>query len=247
MDTSAPQASPGQFPPTLWTQILRAGCDADPEAAAALERLARAYWPALNSWLRRQGVGEEEAADLTQSFFAHLIEKRVLGKVARDRGRFRTFLLTALRNHHRDLRSKAHAGKRGGGVAVASLDETDEDGSPLLQAADADAPDTEFDREWALTLLQRVAIRLRNEYEAAGKGGLFTHFQSFLYGDPDAASHAEAAARLGMSEGAVKVAGTRLRQRYQELIRTEIRQTVEADEDVEQELKELFVALAKRK
>jgi len=236
-------APAGQFPATLWTQVLQAGGDTSPDALAAFERLARAYWPPLHAWLLRQGVGRPEAEDLTQSFFAHLIEKRVLQRLHRDKGRFRTFLLTVLRNHLRDERARAIAQKRGGGQPVASLDEADEDGAPLREPSGGPVPDAEFDRDWALTLLGRVVDRLRTECAATGRAALFTHLQACLYGDADAATHAEAARRLGLSEGAVKTAGTRLRQRYQELIRAEIRQTVDTDEEVETELRHLFAAV----
>lgn len=243
MDDPAPSAPAAQFPATLWTHILCAGGDTSPDALAAFERLARAYWPPLHAWLLRQGVSHADAEDLTQSFFAHLIGKRVLQRLRRDKGRFRTFLLTALRNHLRDGLGKASAQKRGGGHEVSSLDEAGEDGAPLWEPAGGSMPDAEFDRDWALTLLGRVVDRLRADCETSGRGALFTHLQTFLYGDADAASHTEAARRLGMSESAVKTAGTRLRQRYQELIRAEIRQTVDTDAEVEAELRDLFAAV----
>lgn len=243
MDAFTPSTPAGQFPRTLWTQVLQAGVDTSPDALAAFEQMARVYWPPLRAWLLRQGVSREEAEDLTQSFFAHLIEKRVLRRIQRDKGRFRTYLLTALQNHLRDQRDKACAQKRGGGLDVASLDETDEEGAPLREPVGGPAPDAAFDRDWALTLLGRVVDTLRAECAASGRGGLFAHLHSFLYGDHEAASHAEAARLLGMSEGAVKTAGTRLRQRYQELIRAEIRQTVNTDAEVEVELRDLFAAV----
>jgi len=148
-----------------------------------------------------------------------------------------------LRNHLRDERAKAVAQKRGAGQPVASLDEADEEGAPLREPAGGSTPDAEFDRDWALTLLRRVVERLRAECAASGRGALFNHLQAFLFGDADAATHAEAALQLGMSEGAVKTAGSRLRLRYQELIRAEIRQTVDTDEEVERELRHLFAAV----
>lgn len=243
MDDLTPDTPAGQFPRTLWTQILQAGGDTSPDALAAFEQLARAYWRPLHAWLRRQGVSPDEAEDLTQTFFVRLIEKRVLRQIQRHKGRFRAFLLTALRNHLRDQRDRSLAQKRGGGQRVASLDEADEEGTPLLDPAGGPVPDAVFDRDWALTLLGRVVDTLRAECEASGRGALFAHMESFLYGDHEAMSHAEAARRTGMTEAAVKTAGARLRRRYQELIRAEIRQTVNTESEVEAELRDLFAAV----
>lgn len=182
-----------------------------------------------------------------QSFFEFMVDKKVLRRVSQARGRFRAFLLAALHNHWADLRDHDNAIKRGGGERMGSLDETDEDGKPIHEAVEIAAPDTEFDRDWALNLLRRVITRLESEYTAGGKADLFTHLQSFLYGDPDAMTHKQAADVLRISHEAVRIAGHRLRKRYQELIHLEIRDTVQSEADVADELQLLFAALRGRR
>ena len=247
MDESTQVPADGQFPPTMWIEIQIATDEDGPEALAALERLARVYWPPLNSWLLRNGVKPEDAADLTQSFFAHLIEKQILRHVARENGRFRTFLLTCLRNHFFDWWDMETADRRGPRNKE-TINETTDGGEPLIDPPGPGAPDEDCDHKWALLLLDRAKQRLQSEYFRAGKAELFDHLQNFLYGAQDkTASHAEAATRLGMTEGAIKTAGSRLKKRYGELIRAEIRPTVGSEEEVELELRELFAIISTRR
>jgi RNA polymerase sigma-70 factor (ECF subfamily) len=236
-----PSSQPKSFPTTLWTVVLHAGHDEPEQARAALAELCRRYWYPLYSFVRHRGHSPHDAQDLTQAFFARLLEKHVLGRVDPEQGRFRTFLLASLKNFLANDHDHAHARKRGGGQTILSLEAESGESRYLLEPSHDWTPERHFERQWAVSLLNEVLATLREEYHADGKGALFEELKAVLTGQ--AGAYAEMAARLGRSEGAIKVAVHRLRHRYRELIRARIAETVE-DGDVEDELRHLMAVLA---
>jgi len=222
--------------------VLEAGRDDSPRAAEALEQLCRTYWYPLYAFVRRRGHGPEDAQDLTQAFFARLIAKRDLAAVDRTRGRFRSFLIAAMQHFLANEWDKARAQKRGGGVRVISLDAVSAEARYAREPADLETPELIFERRWAMALLDKVLVRLRGEYEARGQGDLFEALKGTL-GGGGAEGHAATAERLGMTEGAVKVAAHRLRRRYRDLLRGEIAGTVASPDDVDDELRHLLAVL----
>lgn len=233
------------FVTTRWTVVLAAQDKRSPQAGAALEALCRAYWQPLYAWVRRQGRSPHDAQDLTQAFFERLFEKDWLAPVRREKGRFRTFLLVALKRFLADEWDKARAQKRGGGAVVLSLDTESAEGLYLSQPAAADAPDRAFEREWALTLLDRALARLRGEFEAAGKPGEYAVLKEYLTADRGGIPYDALAQRLGTSPGAARVAVHRLRRRFRDLFRAEIAETVAREEDIEDELRQLLGTLGR--
>lgn len=237
-------AGPVQFVTTQWTAVLTAGRSDSTHAQAALEQLCRAYWHPLYAFVRRQGHDEHDAQDLTQEFFVRLLEKHYLGEVEREKGRFRSFLLAAMKHFLANEWHRANAQKRGGGQKFVPLDAEDAETRYGVDPAHLESPDRLFERRWALTLLDLVLARLRAEHEAAGKAELFDALKGCLTGDRAELPYAELGSKLGLSEGAVKVAVHRLRQRYRGLLRAEVAHTVASEQDVEDELRHLFHALA---
>ena len=235
----------GHFVTTRWSQVVAAGRPTDStHARAALEQLCQTYWYPIYAYVRRHGHAPHDAQDLTQAFFARLLERNALGAADRERGRFRSFLLATLKNFLRDEWDKLRAQKRGGGQAVISLDAGDAESRYALEPADTLTADRIFERRWAMLLLDRALERLRAEHEATGKRAQFEALKASLAGARESQPYSELAAKLGLSEGAVKVAVHRLRQRYREVIRTEIAETVASEAEVEAELKHLMAALA---
>jgi len=239
-----PQTNAQWFATTHWSVVLLAGLSPSAQSAAALDQLCLAYWRPLYFYVRRQGYDEHEAKDLTQEFFARLLEKSVLSTVERGRGRFRYFLQTALKHFLANEWNRSQRQKRGGGSVVFSLDAQPEEDRYRLEPAENTSADKLFDRRWAQTVFERVLERLRAEHEARGKSVRFEELQAFLIDDPDAARYLEIAGRLGMTEGAVKSAVHRLRQRARELFREEIAHTVVTAEEIDDEIRHLFAALA---
>ncbi len=235
-------ASGGRFATTHWSLIVAAQDASVPEARQALAELCRLYWYPLYAFIRRNGHADDRAQDLTQEFFARLLEKDGLAAVDQSKGRFRSFLLAACRHFLANQWDRDHAQKRGGG-AVLSIDFDGAEDRYTHEPAHDETPERLFERRWALALLERVLARLRGEYEAAGKGHLFACLKGRLAGEGATASHARTAAELGVSEGAVKVAVHRMRKRYRELLRDEIAQTVDDPGQVEDEIRALFAAL----
>ena len=234
----------GDFRTTHWSVVLKAGQRELPEAEAALEKLCRAYWLPLYFFVRRRGYDEHEAKDLTQEFFSRLIAKNYLGAVERERGRFRYFLQTALKNFLANEWNRARRQKRGGDVQTFSLNAAEAEERYQLELQTNVTPELLFERRWAQTLFDRVIDRLQEEFAAADKRQRFDHLKTFLLDDPDTGTYAEAAARLQMSEGAVKSAIHRLRQRSRELFREEIAHTVSRPEEIDDEIQHLFSALS---
>jgi RNA polymerase sigma-70 factor (ECF subfamily) len=231
------------FVTTQWTQVLEARGDS-PEAKAALSDLCAAYYAPVFAFVRRNAPDEDAARDLTQEFFARLLARQGIATVDPQRGRFRSFLLGAVKHFLADMREHDHRLKRGAGQPLERI-EPGTDTSPGLQVPDLNAPspDREFDRKWALTLLDRALNALAREHEGFGKAEHFDALKPWLTGDTENISQAEAAARLGLNEGAVKVAIHRLRRRFREVIKQEIAQTVSDPAQVDLELHCLLEAL----
>ena len=231
------------FATTRWSLVLDARESLTPQAQGALASLCELYWYPLYAYLRRRGHTVENAQDLTQGFFARLLEKRSLRVVDRARGRFRSFLLASLDNYVSNERDREYAQKRGGGTFTFSLDGSEAEERYRLEPQDQLTPETIFDRNWALTVLDRVLTKLSTDLHAEGKGELFERLKPCLIGDPDRGSYQELAEALGMTEAAVKVAVHRLRRRYRQRLHAEIAQTVEHPEDVDLELRHLIAAV----
>jgi RNA polymerase sigma-70 factor (ECF subfamily) len=234
------------FVATQWSVVLAAARSDTTKAQAALEKLCRTYWYPLYAYVRRRGYPAQDAQDLTQAFFARLLERNWVGDADRDQGRFRTFLLTAMSRFLSDEWDKMRAQKRGGGVIHVPVQVDTAETRYGHEPADNCTPEQCYEHQWALTLLDDVLQRLRTEYEHAGKGELFAWLNSCLVGSRETRPYAELAVQLRMNEGAVKMAVHRLRQRYRKLLRAEIAETMAATEDVDEELRHLFAVLAGR-
>lgn len=232
------------FATTRWTVVLTAARRDLPEAEQALEQLCGAYWYPLYAYVRRQGHSREDAEDLTQAFFARLLEKNYLDGVQSEKGKFRAFLLAALKHFLANEWDRANRKKRGGGVVVLSLDWQDAESRYQVEPPDTLSPDKLYDRVWAVTLLERVIGRLHEENIAEGKAKQFHELSPFLMIGKNAIPYAQAASALGLSEPAVRVAVHRLRRRYRELLRDEIVQTLSSPAHVEEELRALFAAFS---
>ncbi len=239
-----PAAARARFATTRWTMVLAAGRRSSPEASQALAELCRAYWYPLYAYVRRRGQPKEDAEDLTQAFFARLLEKDFLRSAARDKGRFRTFILVAFQRFCANEWDRARAQKRGGGQAIFSLNLDTAERRYHAEPADDLSADRIFERRWALTLIEQTMARLRKEYETAGKTRDFDLLKSFLTADGGDAPYAELAVTLGQNEGALRVAVHRLRKRFRELFRQEIAQTVSDPTEIDGELRHLMNALS---
>jgi RNA polymerase sigma factor (sigma-70 family) len=227
------------FVTTHWSVVLAAQDGGSPEASAALNDLCRAYWPPLYSYIRRRGHDVAEAEDLTQEFFARLLERDYLARLDHRRGKFRSFLLAYLKHFLSEQREKARAQKRGGGIKLLSLDASTGEEGYCAEPADQLTPEQIFERCWVQTLLQRALDRLAGEYVNSGKTALFEALKDFQPRQPGSLSYAQIAADLGTSEAAIKSAMQRLRQRHRELLREEIAQTVSSANEVEEEIRHM--------
>jgi RNA polymerase sigma factor (sigma-70 family) len=232
-----------RFPTTRWSRVVAAGDLAAPEASEALAALCAAYWYPLYAFIRRKGHGPDEALDLTQEYFARLLEHGTVAAADPGKGRFRSFLLADCTHFLAHRREHDRALKRGGGIAPLSIDARDAEGRYVLEPSHSRTPEHLFERDWALAMLEGVLARLRGEYHDAGRGEVFEVLKVALSEDPRSIPQAELAARLGISEGAVQVAVHRLRKRYRALVREAIAATVADEAEVEGEIRELFAAL----
>jgi RNA polymerase sigma-70 factor (ECF subfamily) len=230
------------FTTTHWSVVLQAQGES-PAAQEALEKLCRTYWWPLYGYVRRQGYNPEEAQDLTQGFFALLLERKDFEAVRREKGRLRSYLLTSLKNFLAKARRRELTVKRGEGRVLVPLDELLARERADLEPTDNLTADRIYERRWALTLLEQVLTRLEGEYRSAGNAKLFDCLQEFLSDEPSRRSQADVAAELGMTENAVKQAFHRLRQRYGQLLRDEIVQTVAVPGDVEDEVRHFISVL----
>ncbi len=231
------------FVTTHWSVVLTAGRRDTPRSQAALEKLCRTYWQPLYFYVRRCGRSVEDAQDLTQEFFARLLQHNRVGAARPEKGRFRSFLLASMNHFLSDEWDKARAQKRGGGK-VTFLNLEDAEAKLSEHATETLSPEKVFERRWAITLLEQVYQRLAEEYAREGKAKWFEALRGCLARGGGSARYAELAERLGMTEGAVKVAVHRLRHRYREVLRETIADTISGAEEVEDELRYLLRTLA---
>jgi RNA polymerase sigma-70 factor (ECF subfamily) len=239
----APNA--GAFATTHWSVVVTAGCLDSAAAQAAMAQLCERYWYPLYAFLRQQNRSSEDAQDLVQGFFARVLQSPTwLAQVTPERGRFRSWLLASLRHHLADERDRALTLKRGGGATVVPLDALDAESRYQLEPPDPRSPEQLYDRRWALTVLSEALDQLRRDYDQAGKSPVFEILQQTLPGGSGELAYDAIASALGMTEGAVKVAVHRLRQRYREIVRDLVAQTLENPGMVETELGHLMAALS---
>jgi RNA polymerase sigma-70 factor (ECF subfamily) len=238
-------SSDAPFPTTRWSQVVAAGDRADPAAREALAALGAAYWYPLYAFVRRKGHPPDEAADLVQGTFVALLDREGLAAVAPGRGRFRSFLMAACAHHLADRRDHDHAAKRGGGRVPIPFDRLDAEGRYSAEPVDELTAERLFERRWATSLLEHAVARIEAEAAGARKSALVSHLLPTLTGGRGEIALASIAATLGMTEGAVKMAASRLRKRYGEILREEIARTVDDPADVEEEVRALFAALAR--
>ena len=214
-------------------------------AREALTTLCEAYWYPLYGFLRGRGHSPADAEDLTQAFFALLLEKQVIRQADPARGRFRSFLLKALQNFAANVHAKKTAAKRGGGVSALSLEFDQAEGRLSLEGSSAETPERAFDRRWALTLLDRVMSRLKDDAVLKGKDEQFETLKPYLTGDEPQLSYSGTATALGVSEGAVKVAVHRLRRKFRDILQDEISQTVSSRDEIADELRHLWTSVGR--
>lgn len=235
---------PAQFATTRWSVVIAARDEATSAARDALATLCEAYWYPLYAYVRRRGHDSHDAHDLTQGFFARLLEKDFLADVDPQRGRFRSFLLACLKHFLSNERDRERALKRGGGRRLVPIDVNHAEQRYRHEPIDKHTPERHFEHLWACTVLDQALAQLQKEFERDGKGDLFHALKSHLMGDAGDATYADLAAKFGMTEDAVKAAAHRLRKRYQKAIRQQIAQTVTDEAAVELELQYLFKALS---
>ncbi len=241
--STPPESDRPVFATTRWSVVLAAGESDTDVARDALSRLCESYWYPLYAWLRRRGHDVEEARDLTQGLFAHLLGRGDFRRADPARGRFRSFLLTAARYFVVNRREAERALKRGGGREPLSLDFDAAEGRFRREGVETDSPEKLYEAAWARELLDRVMTRLRRDYEARGKRAVFEALEENLAGEAGERTYAEKASELSMTEGAVKVAVHRMRGRFRTLLRSEIAETLDDPSEVEDEIRALFEAL----
>lgn len=233
----------GYFPPTQWTLVTRAVDGENEEAAAvAMEELCARYWYPMYSFVRSRGLSKEDAEDRVQGLFAHLLSRESLGRVRQERGKLRSFLLAAMKHHLHNEHRAAEAQKRGGGITVIALDADRSEGWAPMEIADGETIEKAFEREWARELLERARVEARAGYESRGKEGMFDALVGFLPWNAKEDSYEEVGAKLGLSDGALRVNVFRMRERYRKALEKEIAETVETPEEIEEEVAFLFAA-----
>jgi RNA polymerase sigma-70 factor (ECF subfamily) len=242
-DASSARAGDRQFAVTRWSMVLAAGRRSSPDSRQALEVLCQTYWYPLHAYVRRRVADVHEAQDLTQAFFASLLEKNALAVAREERGRFRAFLLTAFKHFLSDEWDKAQAQKRGGGRPGISLNLESAERRYALEPVDNLTPERLYEKQWALTLLDRVLNRLGDEFAAKGKDRQFQTLKPFLTGETGPNGYEVAARALGISPAAAKVAAHRARRRYREILRAEIAETVAEPQEADDEIRDLRAAL----
>jgi len=230
------------FDTTQWTLVIAAGDSHHPDSRAALEDLCQSYWYPLYAYLRRRGYPKEHAEDVVQGFFTQLLDKKYLKAADRERGRFRSFLLTSLKNFAANEWDRKKAQKRGGATTTLSLDFETAEGRYYLDPADERTPEQVFDRVWAVNQLQQALERMGAEYAGGDSERRFELLKGYLTGDAEDVRYKDVADELDMSEGAVKVAVHRLRQRFGNVLRDEVARTLNDPADVDDEIRHLFAA-----
>jgi RNA polymerase sigma-70 factor (ECF subfamily) len=247
MSTGISGSKQGWFATTHWSVVVSAGRGEESTTVQqALESLCRNYWQPLYSYVRRRGYSAEDAQDLTQEFFARLVQHNRIARADQQRGKFRSFLLSSMKNFLADEWDKAHAQKRGGGVQTLQLEFDTGEKLYVREPADVATPEQIYERRWALTLLDHVLTCLREEYEREGKGDLFAALSDCLLGERADQPYARLGEQLGLGESGVKSAVHRLRKRYRQLLRNEIANTVASSSEVDEELRHLLSVLAQR-
>ena len=231
------------FMTTHWSMIIVAGSQSNPEADKALEQLCRIYWYPLYAFVRRRGYPSEKAQDLTQEFFVKLLEKEFFGTADRNRGKFRTFLLAALKNFLAHQSEKERAAKRGGDRIHFSIHAVEGEKRYLAEPIENMTPDKLYEKRWATTVIEQALQDLRTEYGQTGKQALFERLKDHVWGDKSV-SYAGIAEEFNMNEGSVKAAAFRLRKRFAQALRQVISNTVHSPEAVEEELKTLIEAFS---
>ena len=234
------RSDPQWFATTHWSTLVSAGQSNSSHPSVAIEKLCRAYWPPLYSYIRRQGHSPADAQDLTQAFFAKLLEKNFWARADRQKGRFRSFLLTALRQFLADEGDRVRTAKRGGGFSFVSIDEQTGEGQFLEGMSHNLNSEQQFDRQWAATVLLEARAKLRQECVASGKSGLYDRVSLVDGKNESSLPYAVIAQELGMSVGGLKSAVSRLRQRYGQLVREEVARTVSSPGEVEEEIRHLL-------
>jgi RNA polymerase sigma-70 factor (ECF subfamily) len=234
------------FTTTRWTLVMKAARESQSGSGAALDELCTRYWPPLYGFARRRGYPVEQAQDLTQAFFARVLEKHALDAADQNRGRFRSFLLASFKHFLANDWDREHTLKRGGAFAHVALDLDTGEAFYAAQPVETLTPEMVFERQWALGILDRAASVVRGECVASGKEATFERLKGYLEGDKSEGSYADAARALGTTEGAVKVTVHRLRRRYREALRAEIASTVSDDSEIDDEIAHLITALGAR-
>ena len=234
----------GRFATTHWSVVLQAGQPKAPGYQQALETLCRSYWFPLYAYLRRHGYNNQQAEDYTQAFFCRVLEKQVLRMADSKRGKFRSFLLATLKHFLSDEYDRARAQKRGGGRKLLSIDFKDAENQYALESAHRLSAEKLFDKSWALTVLDRTMACLKAELASQKKQELFDNLKIYLTTEKGSIPYRDKAAQMNMTEGNVRTAVHRLRRRYRKLLRDEIAQTVAAEDQIDEEIDDLFNALA---
>ncbi len=235
--------SPEKFATTRWSVVVAAGNDAGETGRAALADLCEVYWYPLYAFARRSGADPDTARDLTQGFFARLLEKGYVQQADSQRGRFRTFLIAAFKHYRGHQREREQAAKRGGKEPALSLDYAAGESWYAVEPRSESTPESLFERRWALALLHQTLASLRSEYDEAGNRALFRKLEPLLAGGRPAESYRELAGELEMSESAVKVAAHRLKRRYRDRLRETIAETVSSPDEIEGEIRQMVAAL----
>jgi DNA-directed RNA polymerase specialized sigma24 family protein len=236
--------STSRFQTTSWSLVLAAAGQPTTHAHKAAAQLCRRYWRPVYSFVRRTGHSPDQAQDLTQGFFTVLLEKNYIGDADRQRGRFRSFLLTSVKHFLSNERDRAHALKRGGGQTPVSIDLMEAEGWYKAAAVESATPESLFERRWALSLLEQVMAKLRAEFAGAGKAGHFDKMSALLNGERDGAGYKKLAVELEMTAGALRVAVHRMRRKYRDLLRAEIAETISTPEEIDEEIRFLMSALS---
>jgi RNA polymerase sigma-70 factor (ECF subfamily) len=241
--TNLNRRNDGRFATTHWSVVLAAGRPKSGSYQQALETLCQTYWFPLYAYLRRHGCNSHQAQDYTQAFFTTILDKGGLSLADPKRGKFRSFLLASLKHFLSNERARNRAKKRGGGKKALSLDFKNAESQYALEPRDELSPEKLFERSWALTILDRTMARLRAEAVSTNKQKLFERLKPYLTAGKGSAPYRDVAEDLGITEGAVRTAVHRLRKRYRELLRDEIAQTVTSDDQIDEEIRDLFTAL----
>jgi RNA polymerase sigma factor (sigma-70 family) len=237
-------SSQRDFRTTHWSLIAQAGVEEEATAEQALSQLCRVYWMPLNALAKRRGYSDEEAKDLTQAFFVKLVTRKDFLRADAERGRFRTYMRTAMTHFMNSDWRDSHRLKRGGGETIVSLEEMGLGDQPIHQPVSDDSPERDYDRQWVRALLAQVLERVREECQATGRERSFAVLKNYLVGDRGALPYADAARTLGTTETAVKAAIHRLRLRYGEIFREEVARTILDVEDLDEEIRHLLAVMS---